>query len=391
MPSATRSTNSKAGVKTPGELLFERYLNDHGIPFEFEPPIAGKSKKPDYHLDWLGETLICEVKDLHSEKPAPSGGVWIDPYKGIRKKINEVRAKFKEYKEHPCVLVLHNVNDWESRTRPYVLYGAMLGDFGLRMPFDERNGRVDTSRARPAFLNGGKMVDPKSRRPQNTTISTIAVLDEYAAPNPEFERAYKSRVSELTRRLGNAPSIDELLTICMGLYERMSPLRDPVPRVRAFDNPDARIALPDGVFDGPCDERFRFNVRRGRIEPVYAGPDAEQPARGTPRNGTDIVRLLDTFTQAIVREFAPERIVLFGSHAHGCANSASDVDLLVIFPGDGDAGHRSLEIRKRLNPGFPLDLITYSAGEIDRRLKLNDPFIREILDNGKKLYESADA
>ena len=36
-------------------------------------------------------------------------------------------------------------------------------------------------------------------------------------------------------------------------------------------------------------------------------------------------------TQRIVNEFQPERIILFGSYAHGEPRSDSDVDLLVIL------------------------------------------------------------
>jgi predicted nucleotidyltransferase len=37
----------------------------------------------------------------------------------------------------------------------------------------------------------------------------------------------------------------------------------------------------------------------------------------------------------IAAAFAPERIVLFGSHADGRADAGSDVDLLVVMPHPG--------------------------------------------------------
>ena len=43
---------------------------------------------------------------------------------------------------------------------------------------------------------------------------------------------------------------------------------------------------------------------------------------------TDIQKLTDL----IQREFNPEKIILFGSHAWGTPNDDSDVDLLVILP-----------------------------------------------------------
>ena len=37
-------------------------------------------------------------------------------------------------------------------------------------------------------------------------------------------------------------------------------------------------------------------------------------------------------TDRIVRQFEPERIILFGSQARGDADDRSDVDLLVVMP-----------------------------------------------------------
>jgi predicted nucleotidyltransferase len=123
----------------------------------------------------------------------------------------------------------------------------------------------------------------------------------------------------------------------------------------------------------------------GRIERVFAGQELKEAERATEA-GSDISSRIDRFTQAVVERFSPARVVLFGSYAYGCPESGSDVDILVIFPGDGSAADRSLEIRKRLNPDFPLDLLARSAGEVKRRIELGDPFIQEVLDKGKTLY-----
>jgi predicted nucleotidyltransferase len=37
-------------------------------------------------------------------------------------------------------------------------------------------------------------------------------------------------------------------------------------------------------------------------------------------------------TNSIVREFSPERIVLFGSYAYGTPTDDSDVELLIVMP-----------------------------------------------------------
>lgn len=89
----------------------------------------------------------------------------------------------------------------------------------------------------------------------------------------------------------------------------------------------------------------------------------------------------------IGREFRPERVILFGSHAEGTAGPDSDVDLLVVLPFEGRPLHKSLEILNRLDVRFPCDLMARRPDEVARRYREGDPLIREALDRGKVLYE----
>ena len=45
---------------------------------------------------------------------------------------------------------------------------------------------------------------------------------------------------------------------------------------------------------------------------------------------TQVEDILAEMTRRLVREFAPEQVILFGSHAWGELNEDSDVDLSVI-------------------------------------------------------------
>jgi predicted nucleotidyltransferase len=92
-------------------------------------------------------------------------------------------------------------------------------------------------------------------------------------------------------------------------------------------------------------------------------------------------------TDRIVREFHPERIVLFGSLALGFADSDSDVDLLVVLPFEGRSFHASLEILERIDPQVPIDLIARRPEDVARRYAEGDPLIRDALDHGRVLYE----
>ena len=88
----------------------------------------------------------------------------------------------------------------------------------------------------------------------------------------------------------------------------------------------------------------------------------------------------------IAREFRPQRIILFGSHARGTAGADSDVDLLVIASFQGSGFRQSLKILNRLDIRLPVDLIAYRPEDVQRRYIEGDPLIRDALDHGKVLY-----
>lgn len=86
--------------------------------------------------------------------------------------------------------------------------------------------------------------------------------------------------------------------------------------------------------------------------------------------------------------FGAEKVILFGSYARGDANPDSDVDILVIGPFEGRSVDRSVEIRMKLRPAFPMDLLVRTPEKVRERIAMGDSFMREILDRGKVLYEA---
>jgi len=92
----------------------------------------------------------------------------------------------------------------------------------------------------------------------------------------------------------------------------------------------------------------------------------------------------------IVREFRPDKIILFGSYANGKLTPDSDVDLLVILPFEGKGFWKSLEIINRVNASFALDVMARRSDDTARRYAEGDPLIREALDHGEVLYERRD-
>jgi len=96
------------------------------------------------------------------------------------------------------------------------------------------------------------------------------------------------------------------------------------------------------------------------------------------------------FGRRLGAEFRPHKVVLFGSYAYGRPGPDSDVDMLVVMPLAGNPVDKSVEMRLKLRPRFPLDLLIRTPARIRERLAMGDDFIRDIIEKGKVLYEAPD-
>lgn len=100
------------------------------------------------------------------------------------------------------------------------------------------------------------------------------------------------------------------------------------------------------------------------------------------------IRLL---ARRIGRQFGADRVILFGSYAHGRPTADSDVDLLVVIRTRRDPVDVATDIACSTNPGFPLDVLVKTPAEVRWRLAERDSFMSEILEKGKVLYEARHA
>ncbi len=101
----------------------------------------------------------------------------------------------------------------------------------------------------------------------------------------------------------------------------------------------------------------------------------------------DIQRYCDT----IAREFRPHRIVIFGSYAYGAPSPDSDVDVMVVMPVKKRGARPSLDIRRRISAGFPVDILVRAPEDVAHRLRRGDSFITEVMTRGKVMYEAQHA
>jgi predicted nucleotidyltransferase len=99
--------------------------------------------------------------------------------------------------------------------------------------------------------------------------------------------------------------------------------------------------------------------------------------------------LIRRLAKHVAERFQPDRIILFGSYAHGRPNPQSDVDLFVVMKGRNEID-QALRIEQALDPPFGLDVIVRTPRNIRWRLAEGDWFLREVVVQGKVLYEKAD-
>lgn len=99
----------------------------------------------------------------------------------------------------------------------------------------------------------------------------------------------------------------------------------------------------------------------------------------------DIARLVTR----IAREFRPERVVLFGSHASGTQRSDSDVDLLVVMSFKGSRSRQAALIRAALPASVPIDLVVRTPAEVGEGMVRADPLAFEAMRHGRVLYQAA--
>ncbi|MGA2814404.1 MAG: hypothetical protein ABSG16_23655 [Candidatus Acidiferrum sp.] len=233
--------------RTEGETLFEQYLNEMGYAYEFEKQFPGRAKRPDFSIQHDGE-ILCEVKDFAEAEPTLGFGAY-DPYPLIRQKINQARGKFGEFKEFPCCLVLRNRGRALVHSEdPHIMLGAMYGDAGFTIPINTKTCSA-VGAPQPAFLGRGKMVRPGWTEPQNTTISALITLRNYAVGMQFAGKMMKKR-----RDL----SINET----MKMIEKRFPgfdINEKTVCVIVWENAVATIPLPRDLFNGPYDERWGFD------------------------------------------------------------------------------------------------------------------------------------
>ena len=99
--------------------------------------------------------------------------------------------------------------------------------------------------------------------------------------------------------------------------------------------------------------------------------------------------VIDVLTKRLIKLYKPEKIILFGSYAYGNPKKDSDIDLFIIKKTNARHIDRAVKIREILkeeNRFFAIEPLVYTPQEINKRLEIEDDFIKTILERGIVLY-----
>jgi len=91
--------------------------------------------------------------------------------------------------------------------------------------------------------------------------------------------------------------------------------------------------------------------------------------------------------EKIKKAYKPEKIFVFGSYAEGKITVNSDIDFFIIKKTTKTRQERQREVSRILiDREVPMDIIVFTPAETERRKKIGDSFILNILNSGKLVY-----
>lgn len=103
----------------------------------------------------------------------------------------------------------------------------------------------------------------------------------------------------------------------------------------------------------------------------------------------DRKKIIQNILEKLIAEYAPQKIILFGSYVYGSPGPDSDIDLLIIKETTErfiDRWARVQGILTGTHRSLPVETIVLTPREIENRLAVGDQFIVEILEKGQTLY-----
>ena len=106
------------------------------------------------------------------------------------------------------------------------------------------------------------------------------------------------------------------------------------------------------------------------------------------QRGLRLEQELHRIVEVLIREYEPEKLILFGSAAQGELHEWSDLDLVVIKRTDKPLLERIEEVLRLVRPKVGLDVLVYTPEEMEDLIDERRVFVLdEIIYKGAVAYE----
>ena len=104
----------------------------------------------------------------------------------------------------------------------------------------------------------------------------------------------------------------------------------------------------------------------------------------------EMAQIIESVVQKIVAGYAPEKVILFGSYAHGEADEDSDLDLLVVMDTELPPLEQYVRIRRVINhQDLPVDIFVITPEEFEETKDVIGGIAYAPAKYGRVLYEKS--
>jgi len=100
-----------------------------------------------------------------------------------------------------------------------------------------------------------------------------------------------------------------------------------------------------------------------------------------------MIKSLQDISRRLIKEYDPDKIILFGSRAEGKDPEGSDIDLVIVKETEKRPLERRIEVETLLaDRTVPIDIVVYTPDEMRNLYSMGSPFVEEIVEKGRLIY-----
>jgi predicted nucleotidyltransferase len=88
-----------------------------------------------------------------------------------------------------------------------------------------------------------------------------------------------------------------------------------------------------------------------------------------------------------LKQYKPDKVILFGSHARDASDRYSDIDLIIIKRTKKRFLNRIKDVLKIIKPDYAIDILVYTPEEFQKMISKGNPFLEYVVREGKVIYE----